>query len=156
MTDNTKSRTTACADILWELCWQLTDILLDECVCVVFSRHLSKLVVGAVILLDIMFSEPLNSFSIVHPPERSLGGFKVLGRTNKTNAALKLLWNIKHQLHLLVKFMWSKAPEQLRNGPLSEIVFHLLCLKSGMTIEIQHYYYRYCLAIRKTQNWTAK
>lgn len=43
-----------------------------------FSRHLSELVVGAVVLLDVMLSEPLDGFAVVHPLERPLRGFEVL------------------------------------------------------------------------------
>lgn len=46
--------------------------------CAVFSRHLSKLVVGAVVFLDVVLSEPLDGFSVVHPLEWPLGGFEVL------------------------------------------------------------------------------
>lgn len=44
----------------------------------VCSRHLSKLVEGAVVLLDVVLSEPLDGFGVVHPLERPLGGFEVL------------------------------------------------------------------------------
>ena len=51
-----------------------------------FKNHLSKLVVSAIILLDVVFFEPLNGFSVVHPLERSLGGFEVLGEKKKKTA----------------------------------------------------------------------
>lgn len=41
--------------------------------------HLSKLVVGAVVLLDVMLFEPFDGFSVVHPLERPLGRLEVLG-----------------------------------------------------------------------------
>lgn len=43
-----------------------------------FNRHLSELVVGAVVLFDVMLSEPLDGFAVVHPLERPLRGFEVL------------------------------------------------------------------------------
>lgn len=43
-----------------------------------FSSYLSKLVVGAVVLLHIMLSEPLNGFTVVHPLKRPLGRLEVL------------------------------------------------------------------------------
>lgn len=44
----------------------------------VLRCHLSKLVVGAIVLLDVMLPEPLNGFTVVHPLEWPLGRFKVL------------------------------------------------------------------------------
>lgn len=48
---------------------------------IMFKNHLSKLVVGAIVLLDVVLFEPLNGFSVVHPLERPLGWFEVLGET---------------------------------------------------------------------------
>lgn len=53
-----------------------------------FKNHLSKLVVSAIILLDVVFFEPLNGFSVVHPLERSLGGFEVLGEKKKNSKGM--------------------------------------------------------------------
>lgn len=40
--------------------------------------HLSKLIVGAIVLLDVVLFEPHDGVCVVHPPERPLGGFEVL------------------------------------------------------------------------------
>lgn len=53
-----------------------------------FKNHLSKLVVGAIVLLDVVLFEPLNGFSVVHPLERPLGGFEVLGRENTSKGMI--------------------------------------------------------------------
>lgn len=54
------------------------------CVCMhTFTSYLSKLVVGAVILLDVVLSEPFDGFTVVHSLERPLGWFEVLEETLK-------------------------------------------------------------------------
>lgn len=59
--------------------------LIDSGMTCVLSRHLSELVEGAVVLLDVVLSEPLDGFAVVHPLERPLRGFEVLEKSNQTS-----------------------------------------------------------------------
>lgn len=59
------------------------------------SRHLSKLVVGPVVLLHVVLSEPLDGLCVVHPLEGSLWRFEVLENTEIKTQHFQRRSNIK-------------------------------------------------------------
>ncbi|KAF3848742.1 hypothetical protein F7725_015239, partial [Dissostichus mawsoni] len=87
------------------------------------TGHLSKLVEGAVFLLDVVLSEPLDGFRVGHPLERPLGWFEVLG--GEKNYYIYYI-NIKELRYIEKKAAYGvDVVEQLSGGGLQHSVHHV-------------------------------